>query len=55
MLLRRTLFVALGATSLAQAQNAAPQNANWTRPFPPFRMIGGKAYLDQLPRERSGK
>jgi metallo-beta-lactamase class B len=40
MLLRLTLFVALGATSLAQAQNAAPQNANWTRPFPPFRMIG---------------
>jgi metallo-beta-lactamase class B len=40
MLLRLTLFVALSATSLAQAQNAAPQNANWTKPFPPFRMIG---------------
>jgi metallo-beta-lactamase class B len=40
MLLRLTLFVALGATALAQAQNAAPQNADWTRPFPPFRMIG---------------
>ena len=40
MLLRLTLFVALGATALAQAQNSAPQNADWTRPFPPFRMIG---------------
>jgi metallo-beta-lactamase class B len=40
MLLRLTLFVALGATSFGQAQNAAPQNADWTKPFPPFRMIG---------------
>jgi metallo-beta-lactamase class B len=40
MLSRLTLWVALGATALAQAQNAAPQNVDWTRPFPPFRMIG---------------
>ena len=40
MLSRLTLLVALGATALAQAQNAAPQNADWTRPFPPFRIIG---------------
>jgi metallo-beta-lactamase class B len=40
MLLRLTLFAALGATLLAQAQNAAPQNADWTKPFPPFRIIG---------------
>jgi len=40
MLLRLTLFIALGATALAQTQNAAPQNADWTRPFPPFRIIG---------------
>ena len=40
MLLRLTLFVALGATSFGQAQNGAPQNADWTKPFPPFRMIG---------------
>ena len=31
---------ALGATTLAQPQNAAAQNEEWTRPFPPFRMIG---------------
>ena len=40
MLLRLTLLVALGATALAQVRNAAPQNADWTKPFPPFRMIG---------------
>ena len=39
-LLRLTLFVALGATAFAQPQNAAPQNEDWTRPFPPFRIIG---------------
>jgi metallo-beta-lactamase class B len=33
------LFLAIGGTALAQPQNAAPQNADWTRPFPPFRMI----------------
>jgi metallo-beta-lactamase class B len=40
MLPRLMLVLALGATTLAQAQNAAPQNADWTKPFPPFRMIG---------------
>jgi metallo-beta-lactamase class B len=40
MLMRLTLWVALGATLLAQPQNAAPQNEEWTRPFPPFRIIG---------------
>lgn len=40
MILRLTLFLALGATALAQPQNAASQNVDWTRPFPPFRMIG---------------
>ena len=40
MLSRLTLFIALSATALAQAQNAAPQNADWTKPFPPFRIIG---------------
>jgi metallo-beta-lactamase class B len=34
------LVLALGATTLAQTQSAAPQNADWTRPFPPFRIIG---------------
>jgi metallo-beta-lactamase class B len=29
----------LGATTLAAGQTA-PQNEEWTRPFPPFRMIG---------------
>src|SRR5215510_5265791 len=37
-------WLALGATALAQQntapQNAGQQNADWTRPFPPFRMIG---------------
>ena len=40
MLMRLTLWLALGATVLAQPQNAAPQNEEWTRPFPPFRIIG---------------
>ena len=40
MILRLTLFLALGATALAQPQNAASQDVDWTRPFPPFRMIG---------------
>jgi len=40
MLVKLTLLVILGATALAQPQNAAPQNADWTRPFPPFRIIG---------------
>ena len=31
---------ALGVAALAQPQNAAAQNEEWTRPFPPFRMIG---------------
>jgi metallo-beta-lactamase class B len=34
------LFLALGGTALAQAPNAVPQNADWTRPFAPFRIIG---------------
>jgi metallo-beta-lactamase class B len=40
MLSRLTMFFALGAIALAQPQNAVPQNAEWTKPFPPFRMIG---------------
>jgi metallo-beta-lactamase class B len=40
MLTKLTVILALGATTLAQPQNAAPQNADWTRPFPPFRIIG---------------
>ena len=40
MLIKLTFILALGATTLAQPQNAAPQNADWTRPFPPFRIIG---------------
>jgi metallo-beta-lactamase class B len=38
MLSRLTLFLALGAAVLGQAQNT--QNEEWTRPFPPFRIIG---------------
>src|SRR6476660_5263943 len=34
-----TIWLALGVTAFGQ-QNAAPQNADWTRPFPPFRIIG---------------
>jgi metallo-beta-lactamase class B len=34
------LFLVMGGTALAQAQDAAPRNADWTRTFPPFRMIG---------------
>jgi metallo-beta-lactamase class B len=39
-LLRLILFVALSATVVARAQNAVPQDPNWTKPFPPFRLIG---------------
>src|SRR5262245_3079353 len=38
------LSLVLGATALAQQntapQNAGQQNADWARPFPPFRLIG---------------
>jgi metallo-beta-lactamase class B len=34
------LFLVIGGTALAQSREAAPQNPDWTRPFPPFRMIG---------------
>src|SRR5258707_11439955 len=40
MLLRMMLCLSLGATALAQTQDAAPANADWTKPFPPFRIIG---------------
>jgi metallo-beta-lactamase class B len=45
MISRLTLFLILcvtapDGTALAQPQSAAPQNADWTRPFPPFRTIG---------------
>ena len=39
MLAKLTLLLAIGATALAQSQDAAPHNADWTRPFPPFRII----------------
>jgi len=40
-----TIWFALGAVAFAQSQNAArqdaaPNDAEWTRPFPPFRIIG---------------
>jgi len=40
-----TIVIALGAVTLGtavfgQAQNSLPQNADWTKPFPPFRMVG---------------
>src|SRR6187397_403638 len=38
MLARLTPAVLLGAAALAQAPNA-PDNADWTRPFPAFRVI----------------
>jgi len=34
------IWAALGAAVMAQQQNAAPSNADWTRPFPPFRILG---------------
>lgn len=45
MISRLTLFLILcvtapGGTAFAQPQSAALQNADWTRPFPPFRIIG---------------
>jgi metallo-beta-lactamase class B len=47
VMLRKLLIVwfALGAVAFAQPQNAArqdaaPNDADWTRPFPPFRIIG---------------
>ena len=36
-----TMMLALGAAAVVQAQqNTLPQNADWTKPFPPFRMVG---------------
>ena len=40
MLLKLTLVIALGVSAFAQPQNAAPGNPEWTKPFPPFRIIG---------------
>jgi len=40
MLGKLTLLLGLGMTTMASAQGAAPQNENWTKPFPPFRIIG---------------
>jgi metallo-beta-lactamase class B len=45
MISRLTLFLILcvtvpAGTALAPPQSAALQNADWTRPFPPFRIIG---------------
>src|SRR5499425_1699364 len=47
VMLRKLLmiWVALGAVAFAQSRNAARQDAapndpDWTRPFPPFRIIG---------------
>src|SRR5262252_683088 len=35
-----TIMFALGAAAVVQTQNTLPQNADWTKPFPPFRMVG---------------
>ena len=35
-----TFLFALTATVMVAAQNASLQNPEWTKPFPPFRMIG---------------
>ncbi len=40
MLSRLLLLLAFGGTAIVQAQSPAPQNADWIRPFPPFRMLG---------------
>lgn len=40
ILARLMLFLALGATAVAQEQNEAKQKAEWTRPFTPFRILG---------------
>ena len=34
------LFLALGLSVTAQQPASAPSNPDWTRPFPPFRIIG---------------
>src|SRR5712671_3867399 len=39
MVRRLMIWLALGATAFAQ-QAPAPANADWTRPFPPFQIIG---------------
>jgi metallo-beta-lactamase class B len=40
MLSKLIAALALGATTIAQTQNPAPANADWVKPFPPFKMIG---------------
>src|SRR5262249_18623154 len=39
-LLKSMLFAVLGAAATVGEQNAPQQNPEWTKPFPPFRMIG---------------
>jgi metallo-beta-lactamase class B len=39
-LTRTLLCLVLSASVLAQGRNAAAQNEDWTKPFPPFRIIG---------------
>jgi metallo-beta-lactamase class B len=36
----RTILIGLALTAAAAAQNAPSQNPEWTKPFPPFKMIG---------------
>ncbi len=40
MLKTLVLTLALGLSAAAQQPAPAPSNADWTRPFPPFRIIG---------------
>src|SRR5580704_9261056 len=40
MLRTLVLFLALGLPVAAQQPASAPSNPDWTRPFPPFRIIG---------------
>jgi metallo-beta-lactamase class B len=40
MLKQLTLVFALSATTVFAQGRAAPSNEEWTRPFPPFRLIG---------------
>jgi len=49
MLRTSLLLFALGLSVTAQQPASAPSNPNWTKPFPPFRIIGNIYWVGRFP------